>query len=114
MRSWQPQRNVTHAPESICDDIWRGLAGTLLGIRRHFISLALRGRWVPVCYCALFRPDNKQPDPNLRLHKVLPSGDMSGRISLRQWNVIVHWRAELTDSGRPINNSHFATALEIP
>ena len=57
-------------------------------------------------YWAFFCPDNRRLAPGLRLHKVLRSHDLSGRIGLRQWNVIVQRRAELTDSGCPINNSY--------
>ncbi len=40
----QPQRDVTLYPESIYVDRWPTPAGTLLGIRRHFIAQAMRGR----------------------------------------------------------------------
>jgi len=107
----QPERNVTRSPEAIYDDIWLGRVGTLLGIRRHFISLALPGRGVMGCYCALFCPDNRRTSHARRLGKVLCPHDLSGRIGLRQWNVIVHWRAELTDSVCPINSSSPTIAM---
>jgi len=41
--SWQPQRNVTRWPDSIYADRWPAPAGTLLGIRGHFIAQAMLG-----------------------------------------------------------------------
>ena len=53
------------------------------------VSLVLRGRGLPGRYRGLFCPDSRRLAPGLRLHKVLRSHELSARIDLWEWNVIV-------------------------
>ncbi len=69
---------------------WREPAGTLLCIRRHFISLAPLGRWVDGVILGVFRPDNRRPGNRPRPRKALYARDLSGKIDARGRNVIMH------------------------
>ena len=77
----QPQRNVTRYLNRVYADRVRGPAGMLLGIRRHFISPAMRGREVSACYWALPCPDNGSQRDYARPSGLLQHGDMRARIT---------------------------------